>query len=119
MKSKSKSVQTIISGLSSGYGAQRLPSALRAIEIHDVPSRGALQGQRAFLKDVLPKIKYHNDFLSIVTEMKKMPERKKRSGKEASTGETSSEASSSTERAAPFIRLHFSRFFTSRQCSLS
>lgn len=111
MKSKSKSVQTLVSQLSKGYGAQRLPGALRAIEIQDVPSRGALKGQREFMKVVLPKIRYHNnDQLSITTEWRKMPERRSRTKKEASTSDVSSEAVSPAERANPVIRLHFSKY---------
>lgn len=107
-RSRAKSVEVVLSQLSSGYGAQRLPSALRAIEIQDVPSRGLWKGQRAFLKDILPKIKYHNTHLEITTEWKRGPERKKRSSKETSQAENSSEAASpSAERASPLIRLRF------------
>lgn len=110
VKPRPTPVKSIIAQLTSGHGAQRLTPALRAIEILDIPTRGVLKGQRAFVKTILPKIKYHNSHLDIVTNFIEGPPKKK--GKEIALEDV--ESPPTKILSDPIIQLHFREFFRDR-----
>lgn len=80
IKRKVTPLEATITRLTSGHGSQRLPAALRTIEIQNVPTRGCKKGQRAFLQTILPRIKFHNSQLEVMTHWRKMPDRKGKKG---------------------------------------
>jgi hypothetical protein len=101
-------LEAALTRLTTGHGSQRLPTALRSVEVINVPSRGGRKGQRAFLKTVLPRVKYHNSDLEITTVWKKMPDRQKKRGNkdtEPAPVKSTEEASGPIKKAV--IRLNF------------
>lgn len=57
-----RSLPTTLSRLRVGQGAQKLPTPpLQVVEIRGVPVKNAAKAQRAFLKSILPRIKFWND----------------------------------------------------------
>lgn len=111
VKPRPKPVKSIIAQLTSGHGAQRLTPALKAIEIRDVPTRGALAGQRAFVKTILPKLKYHNSRLEILTNFIEGPPKRKGKGKRKEAVLDEAEIPSSKILFNPIIQLHFRESF--------
>ncbi|UZJ54651.1 hypothetical protein CBS101457_003971 [Exobasidium rhododendri] len=100
-------LEAAITRLTSGHGSQRLPAALRSIEILNVPSKGGRKGQKAFLKTVIPRIKFHNNALEINTHWIKIPDRKKRGKKDGDVAPESASKDVAGPSKAPFVRLNF------------
>lgn len=98
MKAK-RTVLSTLAQLRSGTGAQRLPvPPLRSLEIRGIPSAHADRAHRAFVKTVIPRIKYWNDDLDIRFEIAEASKRPSPSAAKAAP--SSSESSSESPAAA-------------------
>ena len=105
MKPRTKTIEAVMAGLTSGHGALRLPKILHAIEVVNAPVRGMEQPHRAFIKQILPRIKYFNSDLHI--EMNWIPglvNHKFRRGKEKVALKP---PVMKEDVPKPYIRLHY------------
>lgn len=98
-----RTVVGTLAQLRSGPGAQRLPvPPLRSIEVQGISSAHADRAHRAFVKTVMPRIKYWNDELDVRFSFA-APASQKSPG----------EADSVPARVRPSILLHYGVFLVS------
>lgn len=72
-------VKALLRDLQTGHGAQRLPPALRGIQIEGIRTSGARASHRQLVKQVLPRMKYNNEKVQIdvVWDTRKASNRKR------------------------------------------
>ncbi|PWN33329.1 uncharacterized protein FA14DRAFT_161239, partial [Meira miltonrushii] len=109
---KVNSLSKVLADLTTQHGAQPLSPALRRIEIEKIPSSGAHASHRAFVKKVLPRIKFNNQALEIdVRWIEGVAEKNKKSSRQSSetseaaqTSEGSSETTTSSQQPKMPVR---------------
>jgi hypothetical protein len=99
---KANRVPQILRDLQRGYGAQKLPGALRAIDIVGLPSSNTAPAHRQLVKKILPRIKYNNQRLQINVEW--IQNAAKNDGASVASMSTSKDAE---QAQSVMARLHF------------
>lgn len=111
MVRRARSISTIIGKLASGNGAQRFPAQLRAVDVEGIRPRGNPKMLNQFVKDVLPRIKYHNEGVAFNVSYAPRKGTEKQKGVRPPPSET--DDAQSKQEVKQRLLLHFGKYSVS------